>query len=54
MTGTFSRRAFLGAATAVGGSLALPNFVIRAAEAAAPNKLAIPAYTGWKDVYRSQ
>lgn len=54
MTGTFSRRAFLGAATAVGGSLALPNFVIKAAEAAAPNKLAIPAYTGWKDVYRSQ
>ena len=38
MTGTFSRRAFLGAATAVGGSLALPNFVIKAAEAASPKR----------------
>lgn len=52
MSGHFDRRTFLRASAAVGGRLALPNFVMQTAEAIAGNK--IPAYSSWKDIYRAQ
>ncbi len=46
------RRLFLKGASLAVGSLALPSFVVRTAEVASGQ--VIPAYTNWKDVYRSQ
>ncbi len=52
MTVNFDRRGFLKAASAVGGELALPSFVVEAAELVSGG--AIPAYASWKDIYRNQ
>lgn len=48
----FARRGFLRGSMAAGASLALPNFVVQAAQIATGQQ--IPKYTGWKDVYRQQ
>jgi len=46
------RRSFLKGVAATTGGLALPNFVVQAAEIAGGGK--IPQYSTWKDVYRAQ
>jgi len=53
MTGQFNRRAFLQGLGLVGAGLAMPNFVVTVADAATA-AAKIPAYTTWKDVYRTQ
>lgn len=52
MSVNFDRRSFLKGTVATAGGLALPNFVVEAAEVIAGRK--IPVYGTWKDVYRSQ
>jgi hypothetical protein len=52
MSVNFDRRSFLKGSAAVSGGLALPNFVVQAAEVASGKK--IPVYGTWKDIYKSQ
>lgn len=52
MSVNFDRRSFLKLAAASASGLALPNFIVEAAEVLAGKN--IPAYVSWKDVYRSQ
>lgn len=55
MSAAINRRGFLKSAAALVGSLSLPSFVFDAAAAAASGGApAVPLYTSWKDVYRSQ
>jgi steroid C-25 hydroxylase alpha subunit len=55
MSAGIDRRSFLKSAAALMGSLSMPNFVVSSAAAAgAGNMPAVPVYTSWKDVYRSQ
>jgi DMSO reductase family type II enzyme molybdopterin subunit len=52
MSVNFDRRRFLKGAAAAAAGLALPNFVVQAAEIL--HGKGVPVYKSWKDVYRSQ
>jgi len=52
MSVNFDRRRFLKGASVAAAGLALPNFVVQAAEIL--HGKAVPAYKSWKDVYRTQ
>ncbi len=52
MSVNFDRRTFLKGAAATAGGLALPSFVVQAAEVVAGKR--VPGYSSWKDVYATQ
>ncbi|NMG56002.1 molybdopterin-dependent oxidoreductase [Aromatoleum aromaticum] len=54
MSAGIDRRGFLKSAAALMGSLSMPNFVVQAATLQNGGLPAVPLYTSWKDVYRSQ
>lgn len=54
MSAELDRRGFLKSAAALMGSLSLPSFAMNAAAGAGAGTPAVPLYTSWQDVYRSQ
>jgi len=52
MSVNFDRRGFLKGSAAAAGGLALPSFVVQAADVAAGKS--VPKYGSWKDVYKQQ